>query len=226
MATGEEERLPRKGQVATLVAVHNLQAEVVGATVVDTENGHVRLRLEDARRLDRPPLAVGRRVKLLYVGGPVVMRLAGTIEEVARDQARLTLRCIEAPRPGERREYIRAELVQTLAVRHSPPDSDLGSYAPAPDSPEWKVQLVDLSGSGMKLRFDAPCAPDDLLDIAIKLEARPSDPLRLRGRIVRLLPREDGEGTDVALQFEDLSLDDQDLLINLVFQVRYELLEG
>ena len=225
----QDQGCPRTGQIATLVAVHKMEAEVVGATVLDSKEEHVTLRIEEPRRLERAPLAVGRRVKLLYVGGPVVMRLAGTIESVEPKRAELTLHCTEPPRPGERREYIRAEVLLPLFVQripHGEAETTALADPPAPDDEAWAVQLVDLSGSGMKLRYDDLCEPDDVLDVAVRLEARTAEPLRLRGRVVRVLPREKDDEKDVAVQFEGLPLADQDTLINLVFKVRYEALEG
>lgn len=222
-----EERYPRVGQVVTVIVVRNLQAAVLGATVQDGRQDRFTLRVEEADRLTASPVAVGGRIKLLYGSGPMVWRLAGTIQEITAEAGVLVVHCPEPPRPGERREFIRAEMVLTVFARpaaHTDVDEALAGMAAlelADDDPRWKVQLVDLSGSGIRVRMDEVVRPDELVEVRLRLQAKPARHLDLLGRVVRTTPV-DGGGYEVALHFESLTETQQDALINQAFRVRYE----
>lgn len=222
-----EERYPRIGQVVTVVAVRNLEAVVLGATIIAAEGGRYDLQVEEADSLNAEPLVSGGRVKLLYGSGPMVWRLGGSVEVVHAEEGRLSVLCSDPPRPGERREFIRAEMVLTfLAQRTEVQDPDevlaaMRGNVVAADDPRWKVQLVDLSGSGMKFRMDDVPVADGLFELRIRLKGRPPRPMDLVARVVRAVPIEGG-GSEVALRFERVTDAQQDALINLAFRVRYE----
>lgn len=222
-----DERYPRVGQVVTVIAVRNLQAAVLGATVQECRDNRYTLRVEEADRLTAAPVTVAGRVKLLYGSGPMVWRLAGSIHDVSAEAGVLTVDCPDPPRPGERREFIRAEMVLTVFARHlteTDPGEALAAIAAftLPDEdPRWKVQLVDLSGSGIRVRMDEDGQPDQLVEVRLRLGSTPRRDLALLGRIVRTSPAEGG-GFEVALRFEALTETEQDALINQAFRVRYE----
>jgi len=157
----------------------------------------------------------------------MVWRLSGVIEAVKVEDGALSLQCAGPPRPGERREFIRAEMVLTLFARKLA-TRDLEEAAalaqaspPGADDARWKPLLVDLSGSGIRLRLDEPAETDDLIEVRLKLDARPKRPLVLFGRVVRVT-RAEGDVLEAALRFEGLTEAQQDALINQAFRVRYE----
>ena len=219
------EGYPKEGHVATLVAVRDLQAVVLNGTVTRQTDDLLDLEVMETGRLESPALEPGRMVKVVYGSGPYVMRLKCSVAAVSGEEQRLSLRLEGEPRPGERREYLRAEMVVTLFVARiegADPDADGARPELAEDDPRWSPRLVDLSGSGMKFHFTDPCDAEDLLDIRVRTQMRTTRPLLLLGRVVRAFPRDDGDGCDVAVQFEGLSEADQGVLINLAFKVRYE----
>jgi hypothetical protein len=228
----EEQHYPRVGQVVTLIAVRNMQAAVLGATVQDDREHHLTLIVEETDRLSAPPVAVGGRVKLLYGSGPTVWKLAGSIESIVTEAGQIVVHCPAPPQPGERREFIRAEMVVGLYVRRlSETDADraldaVAAATPPPkDDPRWVVQLVDLSGSGIRIRLSEDVQADELLEVRLRIQSTPPRALDLLGRVVRTAPAEGG-GHEVALRFESLTDAQQDTLINQAFRVRYEQLGG
>lgn len=224
--------VPQVGQVATLIAVRDVHAAVMGGTVMSVGKDRIVLRVDEHERLASPALEIGRGLKLLYGAGGMVMRLKATVEELTLEAGHLVLRYDDPPRPGERREYIRAEMVLTFLATVMPAgtiDESVAALAaaePAFDDERWRVQLVDLSGSGIKFQSPECYELGSLVGLFIRIETQPGQPLGLLGRVVRSAPRDEGAGWDVALQFERPSLADQDAVINLVFKVRYEELGG
>jgi len=228
----EEQRYPRVGQVVTVIAVRNMQAAVFGATVQDERENRFTLTVEEADRLAAAPVAVGGRVKLLYGSGPMVWKLAGTIEGVTPETGLLAVHCPAPPQPGERREFIRAEVevglfVRRLAVTEAERAlADIAAAAPPPQGdPRWVTQRVDLSGSGIRVRMAEDVAAEALVEVRLRIPSVPPRALDLLGRVVRTVAAEGGS-YEVALRFEGLTEAQQDTLINQAFRVRYEQLGG
>jgi len=92
-----------------------------------------------------------------------------------------------------------------------------------PDEEEFKEGVtLDISGGGAQFESPAILNKDQLLEIKIKLPER--EPVCCKARVVRVTTdtKGTGQGTTVAVEYEDITEGQQDRIINYIFAVQRE----
>ncbi len=132
-----------------------------------------------------------------------------TVEEVLPSSYYLV--SLEDPTSSERRGFVRAPVQLRFCMTRT-------GQARSP----WYNGEVDLSSAGMRLRsLAAQAEPDEVVDLVLRADGWKADVVA-RARVVRSVPTD--SGSDLALEFTQLSSADSEKLQSLVFRVREEAL--
>lgn len=223
---------PPENRLVTLIAVVEGEPTVVGSRVVLSRPN---LTVVDAegKGLDLASFR-GTPATLLYGDRDFTYVLRGRISEVINGK-RLIVSTPHAPRPGERREFIRANVMLDVRVEAVPEgvqrEADLSEYlsglSRAPGDYRFHHQEVDLSGSGLRmgLSFNVKKAGYCLVSVLHSGQVA-GQVIHLGARVVRCRPRDNDEFPfELAAEFVASELESTDTLINLVFAARAQELE-
>jgi hypothetical protein len=145
---------------------------------------------------------------VLFVHNHRLFRWPMRVEEVLPTSYYLV--SLQDPRDGERREFVRA--MADLEVRLTPKGQPRGAF---------KVLSVELSASGMRVATDLPAAPEDLVEVTLRMDASADARTSLitaMARVVRVLHPE--AVRELALEFVELKSADEDRLLQMVFRLR------
>lgn len=216
--------LPDEDQQVTIVSVRDGNISVLPARVLVTRPHKIALSLE-APSAEAQRWTDGQSLTLLYTHGEHIMRLRAELRERVADD-RVTVEPIGEAKEGDRRDFRRADLEARIRIRKCPSrdtaearERQLATPLPE-ESPEFEVQSVNLSGSGVSFEANEPFELDDLVDIRVVLEMRPRRIVSMIGRVVRHV-RPDLPKPIVAVRFAELSEADQDAVIYSVFAAHF-----
>jgi len=216
--------LPEEDQQVTIVSVRDGHISVLPARVLVTRPHKIALSL-DAPSAEAQRWTDGQSLTLLYTIGEHIMRLRAELRERVADD-RVTVEPIGDAKEGDRRDFRRADVDARIRVRKCPTSDTANAReqqlaTPIPeDSPEFELQNVNLSGSGVSFEARADLALDDLVDIRLVLDMRPRRIVSVIGRIVRHV-KPDGARPVMAARFAELSEADQDAVIYSVFAAHF-----
>jgi hypothetical protein len=215
---GTPERYPQNDQIITVVAVSNGAVSVGGASVILSKEKRVVIRLTDD---DCGTPIKGQPFTLLYDRGEErILRLKTRVSDVI-DGRKCLLEPTAPVSEGERREFLRAQVMGRVYLEQIDEDFELFDEAEEVDSSRWLLQELDLSGSGVKLEWEEPCKKGDSILVCLVL-GDDASPISAIGRVVRARPNKKSGKFDVAVQFSRLSESDRDRLINVVFKHIYQ----
>lgn len=216
--------LPDEDQQVTIVSVRDGNISVLPARVLVTRPHKIALSLE-APSAEAQRWTDGQSLTLLYTHGEHIMRLRAELRERVADD-RVTVEPIGEAKEGDRRDFRRADLEARIRIRKCPSrdtaearERQLATPLPE-ESPEFEIQSVNLSGSGVSFEANEPFELDDLVDIRVVLEMRPRRIVSMIGRVVRHV-RPDLPKPMVAVRFAELSEADQDAVIYSVFAAHF-----
>ncbi len=216
--------LPEEDQQVTIVSVREGHISVLPARVLVTRPHKIALSL-DAPSAEAQRWTDGQSLTLLYTLGEHIMRLRAELRERVADD-RVTVEPIGDAKEGDRRDFRRADVDAWIRVRKCEGRDtalarELQLATPiADDSPEFELQSVNLSGSGVSFEAREQFDLDDLVDIRLVLGVRPRRAVAIIGRIVRRV-RPDAPSPIVAARFAELSEADQDAVIYSVFAAHF-----
>jgi hypothetical protein len=216
--------LPSEDQQVTIVSVREGNISVLPARVLVTRPHTIALSL-DAPSAEAQRWTDGQSLTLLYTQGEHIMRLRAELRERVSDD-RVTVEPIGEAKEGDRRDFRRADVEARIRARRCPTrdtavarDLQLKTEV-AEDSPEFELQTVNLSGSGVSCRTSEPFEVEDLVDLRLVLEMRPRRVVSMIGRIVRVIDPENPKPI-IAVRFAELSEADQDAVIYSVFSAHF-----
>lgn len=215
--------LPPEGRWVTVFCVCQGKPVVILGRVLLAREGILGLRTEvPMEDLGACPATV------LYEASGFSMHWRGRIREWL-DPDRPLLVFEQPPRQGERREFIRAELTLGVHLESVPSvcsdDEAVLEWTreqPAmEDSWSFRPELIDLSGSGLRLEWSKGFRKGQSILVALMdVGDRETLVLNLPARVVRSKPLGGQGNFDLALHFLALSEDQRDRVHHLVFQAR------
>ena len=168
-------------------------------------------------------------VTVLYGDGDYSYILRGRVSECVKPD-RIVVYTVGEPRVGERREFIRADMEMAVRVEQAPaslssPEERLEWVREQPLDPalfEFSTVTVDLSGSGARFQYSLNVKKASHACVSLSLpEGHQPALIHLLSRVVRCRPQP-GEGAvaELAVEFEDVSGEQRELLNFLVFEAR------
>lgn len=216
--------LPEEDQQVTIVSVREGHISVLPARVLVTRPHKIALSL-DAPSAEAQRWTDGQTLTLLYTVGEHIMRLRTELRERVADD-RVTVEPIGDAKEGDRRDFRRADLDARIRIKRCETkdtaiarEQQLATQV-AEDSPEFEMQRINLSGSGVSFEAREPFELDDVVDVRIVLEMRPRRTVAIIGRVVRHV-KPDAPRPIVAVRFAELSEADQDAVIYSVFAAHF-----
>jgi len=219
--------VPEVDRLITIIGVHGGQPLLSHGQVVAVSPTSIVIKLPP-----RPDEALLEKavITLMYsVGDSSYTLRCAWGERLPAEQ--LLLRMTGEPRRGERREFIRTEILLEAGVypvpEHQGTVDGAMDYAVGlqddPGATRLSRCLVDLSGSGVRIPSDVPLKKDVLVVVVLELEVdSPGDAssrVAVPARVVRSKPDGDG-GYAMALHFIGLSNTEGDLVHAAVFAAR------
>lgn len=143
---------------------------------------------------------------------------------------RIVVHTVGEPRVGERREFIRADMQMSVRVEEGPaaagtPEERLEWILSKPADPslfEFSTVTMDLSGSGARFPYALTVKKGSYACVSLSLpQGREPGLIHLSSKVVRCRPQP-GEGAicELAVEFEDVSIEQRELLNFLVFEAR------
>ena len=168
-------------------------------------------------------------VTILYGDEDYSYSWRGRVGECVKPD-RIVVHTTGEPRVGERREFIRADMEMAVRVEQAPPalsdlDDKLEWIAGQPLDPgyfEFSTVTVDLSGSGARFPYALNVKKGAFACVSMSLpEGREPALIHLLSRVVRCRPQPgEGEIAELAVEFENVSGEQRELLNFLVFEAR------
>ena len=213
--------LPQEDQQITLISVRDGNISVTSARALVVKARKIALEIDTA--LSEPPAwSAEQQLTMIYTHGDRVMRLRGVLREQV-DVDRITVEPVGDVKEGDRRDYRRADVELRVRVRRtgtqSPTEARSAQLAHRvdPTSPEFEVQAVNVSGSGLSFNTREVYAAGELLDVRLVLEQPAAALVTVIGQVVRAVPGVGGEPGNYAIRFAELSEGDQDVIVYTVF---------
>jgi len=218
---------PKPEQLVTVVAVVGGEPIVTYGKVLVSKSAlvatTVNLAPEVFLKLGDAP------VTILYGDEDYSYSWRGQVAECVKPD-RIVVHTVGEPRVGERREFIRADMEMAVRVEEAPasvaaPEDRLEWITGKPADPsvfDFSTVTMDLSGSGARFPYALNVKKGSYACVSLSLpEGREPALIHLASRIVRCRPQP-GEGAiaELAVEFEDVSIEQRELLNFLVFEAR------
>jgi len=217
---------PADGKTITMVAIAKGEPLVTYGKVLVSKSNLVALAVpvsgpEELKRFSDAP------VTLLYASGELSYVLRGRVTELVQPD-RVIVSTPGAPRIGERREYIRAQLDLPVRVEATPSgvttEDELKEWVASQpcDASAFKLTDadVDLSGSGARFKYPTRVRKGDPLCVTFLVDWKGAPYImNLQARTVRCRPAGEGD-PELAVEFADMTEEQKEILNFVVFQAR------